>query len=256
MLIKAKSLKNYNLNCKDGEVGKVKDFYFDDHQWVVRYLIADNGNWLIGKQVLISPLALGSINKKNELIRINLNKKQIQNSPPLNNDQPVSRQFEESYYGYYGWPTYWSGLNIWGHSPHPIADSEEQKVSGQYENYEDTHLRSTNNVSGYHIQAIDGEIGHVEDFIIDDKTWTIRYLIIDTNNLLPGKKVLISPQWIDQVSWNDMKVTVKLSRESIRQSPEYSEEALLTRDYETQLHRYYNRNVYWQKKLSNRKHLL
>ena len=109
----------------------------------------------------------------------------------------------------------------------------------------DPHLRSTHDVSGYHIQATDGEIGHVEDFIIDDETWAIRYLIIDTRNWWPGKKVLISPQWIERVSWSESKVFVNLSRETIKQSPEYTEESLLTRDYETGLHRHYNRQGYW-----------
>jgi sporulation protein YlmC with PRC-barrel domain len=109
----------------------------------------------------------------------------------------------------------------------------------------DSHLRSTHEVSGYHIQAADGEVGHVEDFIIDDETWAIRYLIIDTRNWWPGKKVLVSPQWIERVSWSESKVFVNLSRESIKQSPEHTEESLLTRDYETGLHRHYNRQGYW-----------
>jgi hypothetical protein len=106
-------------------------------------------------------------------------------------------------------------------------------------------LRSTHEVTDYHIQAADGEIGHVEDFIIDDETWAIRYLIIDTRNWLPGKKVLVSPQWIERVSWSERKVFVNHTREIIRQSPEYTEESLLTRDYESVLHRHYNRQGYW-----------
>ena len=119
------------------------------------------------------------------------------------------------------------------------------KKSTQGEKAWDPHLRSTHDVSGYHIQAADGEIGHVEDFIIDDETWAIRYLIVDTRNWWPGKKVLVSPQWIERVSWSESKVFVNLSRETIKQSPEYTEESLLTRDYETGLHRHYNRQGYW-----------
>jgi hypothetical protein len=100
-------------------------------------------------------------------------------------------------------------------------------------------------VSGYHIQAADGEIGHVEDFIIDDETWTIRYLRINTLNWWPGKKVLISPLWIQRVSWAESKVFVNLSREAIKKSPEYTEDFLLTRDYETALHQHYSRRGYW-----------
>jgi sporulation protein YlmC with PRC-barrel domain len=100
-------------------------------------------------------------------------------------------------------------------------------------------------VSGYHIQAEDGEIGHVEDFIIDDETWAIRYLVIDTKNWWSGKKVLISPQWIERVSWSESKVFVNLSHETIKQSPEYTEASLLTRDYEARLYQHYQRKSYW-----------
>jgi sporulation protein YlmC with PRC-barrel domain len=245
MLIKAKTLKGYKLDANDGEVGKVKEFYFDDQHWAVRYLVADTGNWLTGRLVLISPYALVSVNKEAENIGISLSKKQIEESPSLDSDKPVSQQFETAYYGYYGWPTYWYGSYMWGTYPYLMRDSKEWKVSKQQEKSWDPNLRSTNAVSGLHIQASDGEIGHVEDFIIDDETWAIRYLIIDTKNWWAGKKVLVSPLWIDHVSWDESKVFVNLSRESIKQSPEYSEEFLLTRDYETDLHRHYNRKGYW-----------
>jgi hypothetical protein len=126
-----------------------------------------------------------------------------------------------------------------------VRDQEKWRRSIRGEKAWDPHLRSTADVSGHHIQARDGEIGHVEDFIIDDKTWAIRYLIIDTENWWPGKHVLVSPQWIERVSWIDSKVFVNLSRETIKQSPEYTELSLLTRDYETVLHRHYDRQGYW-----------
>jgi uncharacterized protein YrrD len=245
MLIKAKTLRGYKLNGLDGEIGKVKEFYFDDQHWAVRYLVAETGNWFLGKQVLISPYALIDVNKEAELINIDLTKKQIEDSPSFDSDKPVSRQFEESYYGYYGWPAYWGGPNMWGSYPYIVRDRDKWKKSTQGEKAWDPHLRSTNAVSGHTIQAKDGEIGHVDDFIIDDETWAIRYLIIDTRNWWAGKKVLVSPLWIDRVSWNEYKVFVSLSRESIKRSPEYSEESLLTRDYETRLHRHYNRQGYW-----------
>lgn len=256
MLIKAKTLKGYKLDSKDGKIGRAKEFYFDDKHWAVRYLVADTGNWLTGIQVLISPYAMGSANNLTEEISINLSKEQIENCPSLFSDKPVSRQFENDYYGYYGWPTYWSGSYMWGNYPGIMRDSKDWKPDNQHENSGDPNLRSTNEVSGYHIQANDDEIGHVVDFIIDDETWAIRYLIIDTTNWFAGKKVLISPKWIDHISWNDSKVFVNLSAEEIRQAPEYSEEDLLTRDYETQLHQHYNRNVYWSEKHEDRKKLL
>ena len=245
MLSKAKTLKGYKLDSLDGEIGKVKEFYFDDRHWTIRYLVADTGNWLTGRQVLISPYALGAVVREEQHITIDLTKKQIENSPSLNSDKPVSRQFEEAYYGYYGLPAYWGGPYMWGAYPYVVRDREKWKEFTQGEKAWDPYLRSTYDVSGHHIQALDGELGHVQDFIIDDETWAIRYLIVDTHNWWPGKKVLVSPQWIERVSWGESKVFVNLSRETIKQSPEYTEESLLTRDYEIGLHRHYNRQGYW-----------
>ncbi|MCX5824170.1 MAG: PRC-barrel domain-containing protein, partial [Deltaproteobacteria bacterium] len=245
MLNKAKTLKGYKLDSRDGEIGTVKEFYFDDHHWTIRYLVADTGTWLMGRQVLISPYALVAVNKEEQHITVDLTKKQIEDSPSLNSDKPVSRQFEETYYGYYGWPMYWSGPYMWGYYPTIVRDREKWRKSNQGGKAWDPHLRSTDDVSGHNIQASDGEIGHVEDFIVDDETWAIRYLIVDTRNWWPGKKVLLSPQWIERVSWSESKVFVNLLRETIKQSPEYTEESPLTRDYETKLHRHYNRQEYW-----------
>ena len=247
MLSKAKTLKGYKLDSLDGEIGKVKEFYFDDRHWTIRYLVADTGDWLTGRQVLVSPYALGAVNNESRCITVDLTKKQIEGSPSLDSAKPVSRQFEDAYYGYYGWPLYWNGPYMWGSYSYPfiMRDREKWGESTQNEKTWDPHLRSTHDVSGHHIQAADGEIGHVDDFIIDDETWAIRYLIIDTRNWWPGKKVLVSPKWIERVSWSESKVFVNLPRETIKKSPEYTEESLLTRDYETGLHRHYNRKGYW-----------
>jgi hypothetical protein len=243
MLHKAKALKGYRLHSLDGDIGKVKEFYFDDLHWTVRYLVADS-NWLTGRQVLLSPYALVAVNSKEEYIAVDLTKKQIENSPPLDSDKPVSRQFEENYYKYYGWPMY--GVpHIWGPYAYIVRDRNEWRESDQSERVWDAHLRSTHDVTGHDIQATDGEIGHVEDFIIDDETWTIRYLIVDTRNWWPGKKVLVSPKWIERVSWSESKVFVNLLREDIRQSPEYEEGSLMTRDYEIGLHGHYKSQGYW-----------
>ncbi len=247
MLHKAATLKGYTLKSLDGEIGKVKEFYFDDHYWTVRYLVADTGNWLTGRQVLISPYALAGVDDREEHIAIKLTKKQIEGSPSLNSDKPVSRQFEETYYGYYGWPMYYSGPYMWGSYPYmvPNAYSEKWKETAHAEKAWDPNLRSTHGVTGYDIKATDGDIGHVEDFIIDDETWAIRYLVIDTRNWWPGKKVLVSPQWIESISWSKSTVSINLLRETIKQSAEYTEESLITRDYETAMHQHCNRKGYW-----------
>src|SRR5664279_109317 len=231
MFNNARILTSYTLNGLDGAIGSVKEFYFDDQHWAIRYLVADTGTWLMGRQVLISPYALGAVIKENQHITIDLTKKQIEDSPPLNSDKPVSRQFEEAYYGYYGWPMYWGGPYIWGSYPHIARDRREWKKRAMSANNWDPHLRSTSDVARYDIEATDGAIGHVEDFVIDDDTWAIRYLIVDTRNWWPGKRVLIAPQWIERVSWNESRVFIHLSREAIKLSPEFTAESALTREY-------------------------
>jgi uncharacterized protein YrrD len=245
MLNKAKTLKGYKLHSRDGEIGKVCEFYFDDRFWTVRYLVADTDHWLTGRQVLLSPYALGAVHPDKKDISVDLTKKQIENSPSLDTDKPISRQFEEGYYGYYGWPSYWGGPYSWGPYPYPMRDRDKWGAFTPGEETWDLHLRSTRDVTGHHIQATDGEIGHVEDFLLDAETWAIRYLVVSTRNWWPGKKVLISPQWIDRISWNESKVFVNLSRDVIKQSPEFTDESFLTRDYETGLYRHYNREGYW-----------
>src|SRR5487761_2518798 len=237
MLIKAKTLKGYKLESRDGEIGKVKEFYFDDRHWTIRYLVAETGTWLADRQVLIAPYALVGVNKAERNIAIDLTKKQIEASPSLDSHKPVSHQFEEAYYGYYGYPAYWSGPYSWGAYPDFMRDREARALDVAHKKHNertqreqgwDPHLRSTCDVSGHHIQALDGEVGHVQDFIIDDETWAIRYLIVDTHNWWPGKKVLIAPQWIERVSWGERKVFVNLSRDAIKPSPEYTDESLPT----------------------------
>ena len=245
MLYRAKTLENYKLKGKDGEIGKAKEFYFDDSYWAIRYLVADTGNWLVGRQVLISPYSLVGISDDEENIVVSLTEKQIGECPLLDSDKPVSRQFEESYFDYFKLPAYWNGRYMWGAWPYIMREEQVRLEDKEEVKSWDPNLRSTKSVTDYHIEATDGEIGHVEDFIIDDETWAIRYLVIDTKNWWGGKKVLISPQWIDRISWDESKVFVNLSKERIKQSPEYSEDILITRDYEDQLHKHYNQKGYW-----------
>lgn len=250
MLYKVKTLQGYKLDSLDGEIGKSQEFYFDDQYWVIRYLVADSGNWLTGRRVLISPYALVAVNQEKQNIIVNLTKKQIGDSPSLENDKPVSRQFEEAYYGYYDWPMYWGGPNMWGNYPDIVPGREKWREYSEDEKPWNPHLRSTQAVSGYNIQSTDGEIGHVEDFVIDDATWAIRYLIINTQNWWPGKKVLVATQWIERVSWSESKIVVNLSRELIKQSPEFTDQSLLSRDYEAGLHGHYSRQGYWIEELA------
>ena len=222
-----------------------RNSHFDDKHWGIRYLIADTGPWLFGRQVLISPHALGEVRVADRRVVIQLTKKQIEGSPSLDTDQPVSRQYEQDYYGYYGWPPYWTGPYLWGYSQYLTRDHRRPSEPSAEGPAWDPELRSTHDMRGHTIQAGDGELGHVEDFIIDDVTWAIRYLVVDTKNWWPGKKVLVSPSWVEGISWKESKVYVNLARETMKEAPEYTDHTVLTREYETNLYAYYDRNGYW-----------
>lgn len=246
MLVNVNTLRGYRLSGLDGTIGDVKECYFDDHHWAVRYLVADTRNWLTGRAVLISPHAISGLNSDARTISVELTKKQIEDSPSLNTDVPVSRQFEQAYYGHYGWPEYWGGPYMWGAYPNIQHDRSKLSAAIYGTNPPDLHLRSSHDLTGHHIQATDGEIGHVVDFILDDQSWALRYLVVDTSNWWPGKKVLISALWIDRVSWEENKVFTSLSRSAVKLSPEYTAGSPPTRHYETVLHRHYDRPRYWE----------
>lgn len=254
MLHKTETLKDYKLQGLDGELGKIEDFYFDDQHWIIRYLVVNTVEWLPGRKVLLSPCAVEAVNREERTVSVLLTKKQIEGSPSVDTDKPVSRQYEKSYYGHYGWPVYWGGAFAWGPYNTITRDGHNQGEPHPDREESDPHLRSTYVVSGFFIQAKDGEIGHAEDFIIDDETWSVRYLVIETRNWWPGKHVLVSPKWIASVSWTDSKIGVDLSREEIKRSPAYVSEELFTRDYEEDLHKHYKRQGYWAGDLAGRRH--
>jgi hypothetical protein len=245
MLRRANELSGYQLNARDGSIGKVKDFYYNDLSWTIRYLVADAGNWLYGRQVLISPYALDLVNPKEQVIRVNLTKKQIEGSPSLSYDKPVSRQFEMEHHAYHGWRNYWGGSYAWGDSTYPVLGQAACSPVAYSENSDDPHLRRTNDVQEHSIEGLNGEIGHIKDFVIEDKSWAIRYLIVSTQSWWPRKEVLISPRWIDSISWKESKVVVGLTLEGIKQFPDHTDDVLITRDYEQGLHRHHNREPYW-----------
>ncbi len=241
------------IQAKDGEVGVVEDFYFDDDTWAIRYLVVDTSRWLGGRSVLISPIALGSKAWASDRLTVALTRKQIENSPPVDTHRPVSRQEEATFSAYYGYPYYWGGGGLWGAGSYPIYpaltktdDTEMRGTSAEsLKNPEDVHLRSVKEVKGYAIDAADGEIGHVHDLIVEDQSWAIRYLEVATRNWWPGKKVLVSPQWVENVSWTERKVGIGLFRKAIQTGPEYRESAPIYRDYEQLVYDHYGLPGYW-----------
>jgi uncharacterized protein YrrD len=230
-----KRLYKQKLRALDGEIGHVKDFYFDDKYWAVRYLVADTGSWISGLQVLLAPHAFSSLHQDGKILLVNLTRKEIENSPSIQTHKPVSRQYEEEYYQYYGWPSYWMGDLMRGISEFPALPSPTEAFSSERTNtgegrhdQMDSHLRSSQAVTGYEIQASDGTIGHVHDFIMDDQSWAICQLVAETGQWLSGKEVLISLNQIDRISYEESKVFVRLTQEAIRQEPEYYDPPLAT----------------------------
>jgi hypothetical protein len=253
MLRQTKDLKGFRLAARDGDLGKIKDFYFDDSSWTIRYLVADTGTWLPGRQVLVSPYAIKHIHSRpGKHVEVDLTKKQIEQSPSIETQQPVSRQFEIDYFQYFNWPTYWGGPWEWGPAPIPGGlvggvSPSESTPSPPDQHHGDPHLRSASEVMHYSIQALDDQFGHIADLIFDDQTWAIRYLVADTRNWLPGKKVLLAPQWLAWMSWPEGRVYVDLDRDTVRRAPEYHSGQELDRDYEVQLFSHFGRDPYWEK---------
>jgi hypothetical protein len=251
MLTNATHLKGLVIRATDGELGTVDQFYFDDETWAIRYLIVETGGWLGGRRVLISPFSVIQTDWAARQLDVALTKNQVEHSPEIDTHQPVSRQHEAAYLGYYGYPCYWGGPNLWGPAFYPAGLESPTRASAEAmadrvrRESTDSHLRSSEAVTGYDIEAADGEIGHVDGFVVDDEAWAIRYIEVATRNWWPGKKVLVSPAWIERVTWTTSKVHVGLSREAIKNGPEYVESMPITREYENRLYFHYGRPPYW-----------
>ena len=243
MLTNAEFVEDLAIHATDGELGTVNEFYFDDESWGIRYLTVKTGSWLSGREVLISPISVIGVDWPAKRLDVALTKKQVENSPDIDTHQPVSRQHEADYSAYYGYNYYWGGPFLWGPVYRPM--DLKSASSGAGKESADSHLRSSKEVTGYHIEAKDGEIGHLEGFVIDDEAWALRYVEVATRNWLPGKKVLVSPAWIERVGWRESKIYVGLFREAIEKAPEYLMSEPLTREYETRLYFHYGRPPYW-----------
>ena len=224
MLINIKELYGNKLVAQDGDIGHVKDFYFDDKSWAVRYLFADTGSWLSGRQVLLSPHAFGRVNRDDKSLAINLTRKKIEDSPSIEEHKPVSRQYENEYYRYYGWPAYWNGGGMWGIAGFPVvmAPSKDELEAHQHIHHrDDKHLRSMKAVMGYAIHATDGEIGTVSGFMVDDKSWGIGELVVDAGHWYAGKEILIPTSKVTRISYKKSEVFVSLSKSDLQKTGEH-----------------------------------
>jgi uncharacterized protein YrrD len=228
MLHSAKNLNGFAVRASDGEIGTIDDLYFDDERWVVRYLVVDTGSWLTGRKVLLSPHAFRQADWDGRSVLMNLTREQIENSPDIDTHQPVSRQKESELFRHYGYPYYWAGPYAWGLSMYPVLLEQEQLENEnrtehrqEAEQSQDRHLRSSNEVQGYTIHASDDSLGHLEDLLFDEEDWSVQLIVIDPRNWWPGKHVMVAPQRISAVNWDDKSVSIGMSRAEIESSPEY-----------------------------------
>ncbi len=256
MLRSIESLKGVAVAASDGEIGHIEEVYFDDAAWGVRYLVVKTGSWISERRVLISPYSVKHTDPGTTSIHVNLTRQQVSDSPAIDTHKPVSRQHEIEYLRYYGYPTYWGGLGVWGMSNYPAfspavpwddsSDTRDQLSPYGDKPPGDSHLRSTDEVNGYHVEAADGAIGHVSGFIFDDESWTIRYLTIDTRNWWPAsKEVLLATDWIFLIDWFESTVSTELTRDSIKNSPAYDNSVPVERSFETELYGFYGKPGYW-----------
>lgn len=244
MLWNASATRGYTIAASDGEIGTISDFLFDDTTWLVRWLVVDTGNWLSGRKVLLPSSALAHLDAKKEECSINLTMQQIKGSPEVATDRPVSRQTETNVYDYYGYNPYWdSGYGymggMGGAMPISPGSRRQEEISDAQRDRDDVHLRSVEAVTGYYIHASDGEIGHVEDFIIEDGDWSIRYLVVDTKNWWPGKKVLISPRSVLGIVWSDGLVNLNVDRQRVKDGPAYDPSTTVDNAYDEDYRKYY-----------------
>lgn len=240
MMHTAKNLMGYTVRAVDGDIGEIHDIYFNDYDWFVRYIVVnlDKGSDQAARRVLLSPHIFKQPEGSEEMIQVVLNREMVMNSPNFDTENPLSRQQEIELHTYYQWPFYW---NAGGLMSYPLVELETQMKEHDAlpEEQAEPHLRSAREVIDYSIRARDGDIGHLADFLVDGETWKIQYILVDTGNWLPGRKVILSPQWIQKIDWSDTFIQVDLNKETIRNSPEYDPNAPLDEAYQKQLFEYY-----------------
>jgi hypothetical protein len=253
MLRSTTGLVGFTISASDGDIGRVEGLYFDDQHWTVRYFVVDASRWLTGRRVLVSPVCVRCPDWERRRLPVALTRAQVQASPAMETHRPISRQFETAFSEYYGIPCYWP--TYVGAAPHPLTPpAVPRRVASEIEAHleqreaEDQHLRSTEEVRGYYLRATDGGIGHVEDFLVEDLTWRIRYMDVDTRNWWPGKRVLVALEWVEDVSWQHSAVFVALSCDTIRTAPPYDPARPVDREYEQRLYAYYGRSGYWEER--------
>ena len=253
MLQAISAFKRYAIEASDGWMGKVSDFLFDDLTWKVRWIVVDTGRWLPGRKILIPPSAIEQADDDEHQLFVKLTKAQVESSPNISDHQPVSQQVQRALCTHYGWDPFWGGSSLvgsFGAIASPLSAPpylgitslrEKSEIEAAEAAYEaaDPHLRSVAEVVEYHIHAVDGEIGHLENFMMDRETWTIHYLVVDTRNWWFGKHVLISPSAINEIVWSERHVRLNVTRDQVKSSPPWDPTAMIDLTYQTRLHHHY-----------------
>ncbi|MCA0970737.1 PRC-barrel domain-containing protein [Halobacillus litoralis] len=237
MIHNERFIEDYTIDAEDAELGKVDAFLFDDEKWAVRYLAADTRKWLPGRKVLISPISIEKINHDANHISVHLTKEQVKESPDIDTDQPVSREQEARMNLFFGWGNYWGEPGIWGPGFYPSEVVQQEMIEMTEEQSEESHVRKTSEIEGYHVRAKDGVTGKVESFLIDDETWKIRYVIVKMEDA--DKKVLLPSEQIVNVSWAEQTIQTAAIKEAFNQAPAYHPDVSLTPDYEEQIKKAY-----------------
>jgi hypothetical protein len=232
MLIGVRGLFGWSIGAVDGDIGHVGDVYFDDRRWAVCYVVVDTGPWLVGRSVLVSPQSVDRVDRARQKLRTDLTRRQVALSPDVDSVKPVSRQHELELCHCYGFPSYAvttaASVSLTSSGLAPSA------VTGRV-----PHLRSARAITGYYVHALDGEVGHAEDFLVDEESWALRHLVVSVGTWWPGRKVLVPAGWIAAISWGAGAVAVSLPAEVVRLAPDYDPAVRITPAYEARLSGYY-----------------
>ncbi|MFN3651172.1 MAG: PRC-barrel domain-containing protein [Armatimonadota bacterium] len=263
MLRSLQHFRELSILATDGEIGQVDDVYVDDESWTIRYWAVSTGPWLFGRRVLLSPRSVEGCDWARKQLRVKLTREQVKNAPAVDLSAPVTRRWEADYHRYYGFPFYWGPASAWGAAgvwgwpmgpaaamgpiPSDATPGEDDRSRWPEEELPDEpRIKSGETLKTFTVVAEDGqEIGNVDDLLVDDADGRVRYLAIDTGSWWSGRKVLLSPDWIQNTIGPEGVLTVCLTRDAVRLAPEWSGNTPPTREYEEQLCRHYHRARYW-----------
>jgi len=224
-----KRLYGRRLGALDDKIGHVEDCYFDDKNWAVRYFVADTDWWNFPRRVLLSPHAFGPIPEHGTALPVHLTREQIKRSPSLKMEGPVTRDFETDYYSYYDWPFYWQGGWLWGPSDSPTRKQPMTNTAGCQTSTPpgpcahqpvdaNASLRSARAAFGLPVYSGADSVARVADFLMDEKNWRIRYLVLDAGHWYARKEVLISTRKVLSIDWDRSRVEITPTREAIERA--------------------------------------